>query len=93
MDIEEIVLPEINTDVLSKKENNKHIVVFNDDVNTFEHVILSLIELCGHTSPQAEQCAYLVHYNGKCSVKKGTYKKLEPICTALLERGINAEIQ
>ena len=68
-------------------------MVFNDDVNTFEHIIISLIDLCGHKSPQAEQCAYLVHYSGKCAVKQGSYTKLKPICSALLDRGINAEIQ
>lgn len=71
----------------------KHIVLHNDDVNTFDHVILSLIEVCDHDAIQAEQCAHIVHYNGKCSVKRGTFEQLEPRCTALQERGLSANIE
>lgn len=92
-EVEEITLPKIDTDILSKLEDEKQIVVFNDDVNTFENVITTLIDYCNHSSVQAEQCAYIIHHKGKCSVKKGTYKDLKPICSAILERGINAEIQ
>ena len=73
-------------------ERLREIVLFNDDVNTFEHVILSLIEICDHNPIQAEQCAFIVHHNGKCSVKMGTYDELEAPCSALLERGLSAEI-
>lgn len=69
------------------------IVLYNDDVNTFDFVIESLIDVCGHDSIQAEQCAMIVHYNGKCSVKKGSYEELEPRCSALLTRGLSAEIE
>lgn len=69
------------------------IVLFNDDFNTFDFVIESLMNLCGHDPIQAEQCTLLVHYKGKCEVKKGEYNELEPICTALLDRGLTAEIQ
>ena len=69
------------------------VLVHNDDVNTFEHVINCLIDICGHEPIQAEQCAHIVHYNGKCSVKRGTFDQLEPRCTALLDRGLSAEIQ
>ena len=68
------------------------IVLFNDDVNTFDFVIDSLIEVCEHTLEQAEQCTYLVHYKGKCSVKTGEFEELKPTCTPLLERGLSAEI-
>lgn len=71
----------------------KEIILHNDDVNTFDHVIDCLIEICGHEPIQAEQCAHIVHYNGKCSVKRGTFDQLEPRCTALLDRGLSAEIQ
>jgi len=71
----------------------QQIILYNDDFNTFEHVIESLIKVCKHDKVQAEQCTYLVHYKGKCSVKRGSYKELEPMCTALLERGLNAEIE
>jgi ATP-dependent Clp protease adaptor protein ClpS len=71
----------------------KQIILYNDDFNTFEFVIESLIKVCKHEPVQAEQCTYLVHYKGKCSVKKGSYEELEPMCTALLERGLTAEIE
>ncbi len=71
----------------------KQIILYNDDFNTFDHVIESLIKICSHDALQAEQCAYLVHYSGKCSVKNGSYKVLEPMCTSLLEKGLNAEIE
>lgn len=72
---------------------DKQIIVYNDDFNTFDHVIDSLIKVCKHDPIQAEQCTFLIHYKGKCSVKKGSYEELEPMCTALLERGITAEIE
>ncbi|MDP2161052.1 MAG: ATP-dependent Clp protease adaptor ClpS [Flavobacterium sp.] len=73
--------------------NNFEIILFNDDVNTFDHVIETLIRVCNHEALQAEQCAILVHYKGKCAVKTGTYDELEPQCTQLLEAGLSAEIQ
>lgn len=72
--------------------DNKDLIVFNDDVNTFDHVIDSLIKVCKHEPIQAEQCTWLVHYKGKCQVKTGDFETLEPMCTALLDRGITAEI-
>ena len=77
------------------KENislNNEIVLFNDDVNTFDHVIETLIRVCSHTPEQAEQCALIVHYNGKCTVKTGLLKELVPQCIQLLEAGLSAEI-
>jgi ATP-dependent Clp protease adaptor protein ClpS len=72
---------------------DKQLILYNDDVNTFEFVIDTLVELCQHNLLQAEQCAYLVHYSGKCAVKAGSFSKLEPICTALLDRGLSAKIE
>ena len=72
--------------------NNNEIVLFNDDVNTFDHVIDTLIRVCKHTAEQAEQCALLVHYKGKCTVKTGAIADLEPQCSSLLEAGLSAEI-
>ena len=77
---------------LVKETNQNEIVLFNDDVNTFDHVIDSLIEICDHTMEQAEQCALLVHYKGKCTVKTGEYNDLKPRCTRLLTKGLSAEI-
>jgi len=69
------------------------LVVYNDDVNSFDHVIESLVKVCRHDSIQAEQCTHIIHYKGKCQVKRGTFTKLEPMCTALLDRGISAVIE
>jgi len=78
---------------VAEQEVEMHeILLFNDDVNTFDFVIDSLIHICEHTMEQAEQCTYLVHYKGKCAVKTGEYDELKPKCTSLLERGLNAEI-
>ncbi len=77
---------------LKKEINQSEIVLFNDDVNTFDFVIDSLIEVCEHTLEQAEQCTILVHYKGKCTVKTGEYKDLKPRCSRLLTKGLSAEI-
>jgi ATP-dependent Clp protease adaptor protein ClpS len=71
---------------------NNEIILFNDDVNTFDHVIDTLIRVCSHTPEQAEQCALIVHYNGKCTVKTGLLKELIPQCIQLLDAGLSAEI-
>lgn len=82
---EELLLEE---EVLKQNE----IVLFNDDVNTFDHVIETLIYACDHIPEQAEQCAIIVHYKGKCTVKTGAYDDLKPRCSKLLEAGLSAEI-
>ena len=68
------------------------IVLFNDEVNTFDHVIETLVDVCKHSYEQAEQCSLLVHYKGKCTVKTGLYEELEPQCSQLLKAGLSAEI-
>jgi len=73
-------------------EKFKEIVLFNDDVNTFDHVIQTLVDACNHTYEQAEQCSLLVHYKGKCTVKTGPYDDLKPRCSKLLQAGLSAEI-
>lgn len=80
-------------EVVRETSTLREIVLHNDDVNTFDHVILSLIEICDHDPIQAEQCAWIVHHNGKCSVKRGSFDELEPRCVALLDRGLSAAIQ
>ena len=77
-------------EVLTAREHQ--IVLHNDDVNTFDHVIRCLIRICDQTAEQAEQCAYLVHYHGKCVVKTGAYEDLKPRCLLLLEEGLSAEL-
>lgn len=75
------------------KSSEYVLIVYNDDFNTFEHVIETLIDLCGHTAEQAEQCTFLIHYKGKCDVKRGTAKQLRPLFEALGERGLTAAIE
>ncbi|PHR14833.1 MAG: hypothetical protein COA40_01265 [Aequorivita sp.] len=75
-----------------KESNLNEIVLYNDDVNTFDHVINSLIFACEHTPEQAEQCSIIVHYKGKCTVKTGEFNELKPRCSMLLEAGLSAEI-
>jgi ATP-dependent Clp protease adaptor protein ClpS len=85
---------QISEELLIEEETvrQNEIVVFNDDVNTFDHVIETLISVCDHTPEQAEQCSLIVHYKGKCTVKTGEYKDLEPRCSGLLSAGLSAEI-
>lgn len=90
MSTKEQVLEEVKIEELFISENV--IVLFNDDVNTFDHVIDTLVKVCDHEPIQAEQCALIVHHNGKCDVKTGSFKDLEPMCTALLNAGLSAEI-
>lgn len=81
-------------EVLLKEEvkTQNEIVLYNDEVNTFDHVIETLIHACDHTAEQAEQCSLIVHYKGKCTVKTGLYDDLKPRCSVLLEAGLSAEI-
>jgi ATP-dependent Clp protease adaptor protein ClpS len=70
----------------------KDLVVYNDDFNTFEHVIATLIRVCKHTPEQAEQCTILIHHKGKCAVKTGSFEELNPMREAICEAGIDAKI-
>ena len=78
--------------ILEQEVFQHEIVLHNDDVNTFDHVIDSLVAVCDHSFEQAEQCATLVHYKGKCTVMSGELKKLEPRCSKLLQLGLSAEL-
>jgi ATP-dependent Clp protease adaptor protein ClpS len=80
-------------DILTMMEEPCNLVVWNDEVNTFEWVIESLMEVCGHSHEQAEQCAYIIHFQGKYAVKNGSYDDLKPQCDAITERGINATVE
>ena len=80
-------------DVMELIDDECHLILYNDDVNTFDHVIDTLVEVCHHTFEQAEQCAIIVHFKGKCDVKSGSYSFLKPLCTALLNAGLSAEIE
>ncbi len=69
------------------------LVVWNDEVNTFEWVIETLVAVCGHSYEQAEQCAYIIHFRGKYAVKEGSYEELKPMCDAITDRGIGATVE
>jgi|TARA_B100000795_G_scaffold155087_1_gene116308 ATP-dependent Clp protease adaptor protein ClpS len=72
--------------------HENEIIIYNDDINTFEHVINTLIKVCDHSAEQAEQCSLIIHYKGKCSVKSGSYSYLKPLCSKLLDASLSAEI-
>lgn len=80
-------------EVLDKTEDPFHLIVWNDEVNTFDWVIETLMEVCNHSYEQAEQCAYIIHFKGKYAVKHGTFEKLKPMCDAITDRGIGATIE
>lgn len=90
MDESPEVLVEEEVEVKTAREHQ--IVLHNDDVNTFDHVIRCLVRICDQTPEQAEQCAYIVHYHGKCVVKTGSFEDLKPRCLLLLEEGLSAEL-
>ncbi|CAI8181404.1 MAG: ATP-dependent Clp protease adaptor ClpS [Flavobacteriaceae bacterium] len=79
-----------DTDIAEKLESE--LVVHNDEVNTFDYVINTLMRVCKHTNEQAQQCTLIIHFNGKCTVKSGPFEKLKPMCLALLDAGLQATI-
>jgi len=81
------------TEMLIDDENSYQLIVWNDEVNTFEWVIDTLIQVCGHTSEQAEQSAMIIHTKGKYAVKEGSFNILKPMCDAITERGIGATVE
>jgi ATP-dependent Clp protease adaptor protein ClpS len=91
MDFKELVLDDVEK--IAQDLTVYKLILYNDDFNTFEWVIGSLVEVCDHTLEQAEQTSLIVHYKGKCQVKSGTWEVLEPQCHQLLERGLSAKIE
>ncbi|CAN5413236.1 hypothetical protein BH09BAC5_BH09BAC5_21550 [soil metagenome] len=93
------ILFEHQTETLERVERKvktvplNDLIIYNDDFNTFQHVIISLCEICEHEPIQAEQCAHIIHNKGKCGVKRGTAQDLKPMCEALLNRGLSAKIE
>lgn len=85
---------ELQTEVLEDigSSDIKDLIIYNDDYNTFDHVINTLIKVCKHSLQQAEQCTYIIHYKGKCAVKKGLLKELKPMKEAICEEGISAKV-
>ncbi|MCJ8165352.1 ATP-dependent Clp protease adaptor ClpS [Pontibacter sp. E15-1] len=80
-------------ELLEESTELHNLVVYNDDVNTFDHVIETLIKVCRHTAEQAEQCTLLIHYKGKCTVKVGSYEELAGMCTSLHAKDLSANIE
>ncbi|GAB5538939.1 MAG: hypothetical protein Salg2KO_10420 [Salibacteraceae bacterium] len=82
---------EIQVDI--EQDTSFVLMLYNDDVNTFDHVIESLVDVCEHDVTQPEQCAYIVHTKGKCDVKRGSMETLEKMCVRLLNRKLSAKIE
>ncbi|MCF8373530.1 MAG: ATP-dependent Clp protease adaptor ClpS [Bacteroidales bacterium] len=72
--------------------NVRFLILYNDNINSFDFVVKSLIEICSHNDIQAEQCTMLAHFNGKCDVKKGSFTALKPMKDLLIDRGLKATI-
>jgi len=83
---------ESSQDTLEAVEKDSELIVFNDEVNTFNHVINTLIRVCKHSNEQAQQCTLIIHFKGKCTVKTGPIEKLKSACQGILDAGIQAEI-
>ena len=86
---------QLDEDVLLETDLEQpcQLIVWNDEVNTFEWVIETLITVCRHSAEQAEQCALIIHSQGKYAVKYGPYEELKPMCDAITDRGINATVE
>ena len=83
---------DIEEEILRADKKQNELVIYNDDFNTFDHVIQTLIRVCKHTTEQAEQCTWLIHYKGKCAVKSGSMEELKPMREAICDAGIDARI-
>ena len=85
--------PNIN-ESFDNEDNNYHfLILYNDNINSFDFVIETLVNVCKHDSSQAEQCAYITHYKGKCDIKKGPFDFLKPIKDELINKGLSATIE
>lgn len=80
-------------EVVIENEQKYVLILYNDDVNTFDHVINCLIKICGHVVSQAEQCANIVHYKGRCQVSDGALKEMQKQCVALLDEKLSAKVE
>jgi len=90
--VEPLVEVEEAVELLEEDIDLRELIVFNDDFNTFDHVIKTLIRVCKHSTEQAEQCTWLIHFKGKCSVKSGSFDELKPMKDGICDAGIDAKI-
>jgi len=81
------------TGTLDKESEVRTLILFNDDVNSFDYVIETLVEVCEHDHLQAENCAWVAHFKGKCPVKTGPYEDLKPRCEEMTHRKLTVEIR
>ncbi len=86
-------LEQVTTDTITEEATGWSLIVWNDDVNTFDWVIETLVKVCKHEATQAEQCAIIIHFKGKCAVKNGGYDELKAMCDAITEREIGATVE
>lgn len=84
---------ELEEELITVTEKQRVIILHNDDYNTFDHVIECLVEICGHGAEQAEQCAFITHFNGKCDVKKGPHEMLDKMYRKLKMRGLSVTLE
>ncbi len=91
--LKEVTKTQEDVDLLEAVDESYQVVLYNDDVNTFDWVIECLIEICGHDAIQAEQCAMLVHFKGKAIVKSGELTEMQDICTALCDKDLSAVVE
>jgi len=91
--LKEVTKTQEDVDLLEEENESYQVVLYNDDVNTFDWVIECLVEICGHDPLQAEQCAMLVHFKGKAIVKSGELTEMQDICTALCDRDLSAVVE
>ncbi len=82
-----------DTNVIDSLKDNKKLILFNDDVNTFDYVIKTLIEVCGHDEMQAENCTWIAHFKGKCPIKNGSIEDLKPCYIEMKNRKLIVQIQ
>lgn len=85
--------PKLDSKTESKNKNPYCLILCNDEVNSFEHVIEVLVEVCSHDAVQAEQCAYIAHFNGECEVKVGALTFLESLKRRMTDKGLTVEIE
>lgn len=88
---DEDVLEKVDDEIVDMLNRNT-LLLHNDDFNTFDFVVEALIEVCKHEPCQAEQCAYITHYKGKCDVKKGSKNELRSMRERLAEKGLKVSI-